>query len=145
MRCGRASAALPMETPQLDRDLWPGRRRRTSSSTTTRRCGCCCERHSLRASSRSRKSRPPRKRARSPASGVRRRAARRSLPGLDGFFAAQLIAGREDAPAVVMLTGTRRLLEEAERAGRGDPAEALQPDSRCGVDRRARRDAGTKA
>jgi response regulator RpfG family c-di-GMP phosphodiesterase len=108
-----------METPQLYRDLWPGRRRRilvVDDDPTLR----LLLRETLAAGEFEIEEVGSAEEAREVARFWRPAVVLLDvqLPGLDGLsFCRQLTAGRDDAPAVVMLTGTRTPVEEAERAG----------------------------
>ena len=119
MRLRPRFCPMPMETPQLYRDLWPGRRRRilvVDDDPTLR----LLLRETLAAGEFEIEEVASAEEARDVARFWRPSVVLLDvqLPGLDGLsFCRQLTAGRDDAPAVVMLTGTRTPIEEAERAG----------------------------
>jgi response regulator RpfG family c-di-GMP phosphodiesterase len=109
----------PMETPQLYRDLWPGSRRRilvVDDDPTLRlllRVTLAADEFEIEEVASAEEAREVARFWR-PAVVL----LDVQLPGLDGLsFCRQLTAGRDDAPAVILLTGTRTPAAEAQKAG----------------------------
>jgi response regulator RpfG family c-di-GMP phosphodiesterase len=108
-----------METPQLYRDLWPGSRRRilvVDDDPTLRlllRVTLAADEFEIEEVASAEEAREVARFWR-PAVVL----LDVQLPGLDGLsFCRQLTLGREDAPAVILLTGTRTPAAEAQKAG----------------------------